>query len=251
MASHGAADTPATMRILPHREVVRVDAAYSDDEHRRWVAHAAAVRAHTDLLCAAAEKGWSLLEPLIAHGVPCADTLSDRLFELSGWRLVPVQGLVDVEVFYGLLARRLFPCSLWMRPDACLGFSSRPDMLHEIMGHALLLHDPTLRALYEAFGRAYQTADTDGRVRLARLFWYVGEVGILLDGDRRRVIGAAILSSPRELEAVRTAELRPFDITEVLDTTYDPLADAPSGVYYGLTSLAPVFEALDHLGACA
>ena len=42
-------------------------------------------------------------------GIPDLDKLSDRLQGITGWRVVPVPGLVPDDVFFDHLANRRFP----------------------------------------------------------------------------------------------------------------------------------------------
>ncbi|HLY44288.1 MAG TPA: hypothetical protein VKQ73_01810 [Stellaceae bacterium] len=50
-----------------------------------------------------------------AGGIPDFRHLSDILESATGWRIVAVPGLVSDDVFFGLLARRRFPSTCFIR----------------------------------------------------------------------------------------------------------------------------------------
>jgi phenylalanine-4-hydroxylase len=55
-------------------------------------------------------------------GIPDMQRLSDRLQKITGWRVVPVAGLVPDEVFFNHLANRRFPAGAFIRPEEELDY---------------------------------------------------------------------------------------------------------------------------------
>jgi phenylalanine-4-hydroxylase len=92
-------------------------ASYTPEEHDRWnrlFARQAKVlpgRA-CDAFLAAKQK----LE-LSREGIPDFDELSARLSALTGWRVVPVAGLIPDDAFFDHLANRRFPAGAFIRPE--------------------------------------------------------------------------------------------------------------------------------------
>jgi len=116
--------------------------AYSNDEHERW-----------DRLFAAS---WSTLPgracdafldavkqlQLSKAGIPNMSELSDRLEAVTGWRIVPVAGLVPDEVFFEHLANKRFPAGAFIRSEAEMEYLEEPDVFHDIFGHVPPLSNP-------------------------------------------------------------------------------------------------------------
>src|SRR5262249_21398069 len=50
-------------------------------------------------------------------GIPDMGQLSDRLEPMTGWRVVPVAGLVPDDIFFDHLANRRFPAGAFIRPE--------------------------------------------------------------------------------------------------------------------------------------
>jgi phenylalanine-4-hydroxylase len=63
--------------------------------------------------------------------------------------------------------------------------------------------------------------------RLARLYWFTIEFGVIREDGEIKAYGTGILSSAGELESMKDAELRPLDLTEVTRQQYDPTRYQP------------------------
>ncbi|HZX55945.1 MAG TPA: phenylalanine 4-monooxygenase, partial [Ilumatobacteraceae bacterium] len=144
--------------------------------------------------------------------VPQLADVSDRLTELSGWRLCAVPGLVSTADFFACLADRCFPSSQYVRHQSVPFYTPEPDVLHELIGHANSLASPRIAGLYE---RAGQVAGklTDPRLAelLGRVFWFTLEFGVAREDGVLRTYGAGLLSSFGEITNFRNADVRPFD----------------------------------------
>jgi phenylalanine-4-hydroxylase len=173
--------------------------AYTPEEHERW-----------DRLFA---KSWQILQgracdafleaashlALSRSGIPDMAELSDRLAAISGWRVVPVAGLVPDEVFFEHLANRRFPAGAFIRSEAEMDYLEEPDIFHDIFGHVPLLADPAYAAFMEAYGKGGRRAMARGQLaNLARLYWYTIEFGLVRAPGGLRLFGAGIMSSTAE-----------------------------------------------------
>jgi phenylalanine-4-hydroxylase len=174
-------------------------ASYTSEEHDRWnrlFARQAKVlpgRA-CDAFLAAKQK----LE-LSRAGIPDFAELSERLAALTGWRVVPVAGLIPDDAFFDHLANRRFPAGAFIRPERELDYLSEPDVFHDVFGHVPLLADPVYAQFLEAYGKGGQRALQRGQLHnLARLYWYTVEFGLIATPQGLRIFGAGILSSPGE-----------------------------------------------------
>lgn len=198
--------------------------SYTREEHNRWARLFARQqkllpgRACNEFLCAKTR-----LE-LSEDGIPDFAVLSRRLMELTGWRVVPVAGLIPDESFFEHLANRRFPAGAFIRPEEELDYLEEPDVFHDVFGHVPLLADPGYAAFLEAYGKGGHTALERGQLHnLARLYWYTVEFGLIGAKDGLRIFGAGILSSPAEtifaLEDSSPNRIA-FDLERVMRTKY-------------------------------
>jgi phenylalanine-4-hydroxylase len=116
--------------------------------------------------------------------------------QATGWQVVPVEGLVPDDVFFDHLANRRFVAGRFIRRPDQLDYLQEPDVFHDVFGHVPLLADPTFADYMEAYGRGGQRASALGALdRLARLYWYTVEFGLVRTEAGMRVYGAGIVSS--------------------------------------------------------
>ena len=198
--------------------------AYDRDEHARWDRlFAAAWQTLQGRACAAFLDAIERLH-LSKGGIPDMAELSDRLEPITGWRVVPVAGLVPDEVFFEHLANRRFPAGAFIRSEAEMHYLEEPDIFHDIFGHVPLLADPQYATFMEAYGKGGRRAMQRGQLaNLARLYWYTIEFGLVHEADGLRLFGAGIMSSTAEsifaLEDPSPNRVQ-FDLTRVMRTNY-------------------------------
>ena len=185
---------------------------YTQVENDVWsTVNSALTSLHTDYAVAEYCSAAARLD-LPTDRVPQLADVSDRLTELTGWRLCAVPGLVSTAEFFSTLADRCFPSSQYVRHASVPFYTPEPDVLHELIGHANSLASPRIAGLYE---RAGQVAGGLKDPRLAdllgRVFWFTLEFGVAMEGAALRTYGAGLLSSFGEITNFRTAEVRPFD----------------------------------------
>ncbi len=160
----------------------------------------------------------------ISAGIPDFERLSERLFGLTGWRVVAVPGLVPEDVFFEHLANRRFPAGNFIRRADQLDYLEEPDVFHDVFGHVPMLTDPVFADYMQAYGRGGLRAMQFGRLpNLARLYWYTVEFGLLRTDAGLRIYGAGIVSSRSEsvfaLEDSSPNRLG-FSLRRVLRTPY-------------------------------
>ena len=220
--------------------------AYSADEHQRWDRlFARSWGTLQGRACDAFLKASGRLE-LSRRGIPDMAELSARLETMTGWRVVPVAGLVPDDIFFDHLANRRFPAGAFIRPEEEFDYLQEPDVFHDIFGHVPMLANPVFADFMEAYGKGGQRAMRLGQLHnLARLYWYTVEFGLVQEAGGLRIYGAGILSSPHEtvfaLEDASPNRIG-FDVKRLMRTKY--IIDDFQQTYFVIDS----FEAL--LDAC-
>jgi phenylalanine-4-hydroxylase len=155
--------------------------------------------------------------------IPQLASLNPTLHAATGFRMEPVAGLVSPRIFLEKLAERVFLSTQYIRHHSRPLYTPEPDVVHELVGHAASLLHPGLAALSERFGRAALAADEGQLRQLINLYWYTLEFGACEESGEVKAYGAGLLSSAGELERFsREAELRPWDVDRIADTTFDP-----------------------------
>ncbi|CAM3339429.1 phenylalanine 4-monooxygenase [Polaromonas hydrogenivorans] len=162
--------------------------------------------------------------PIGADQIPDFRHLSDILMQRTGWQVVAVPGLVPDEVFFEHLANRRFPAGQFIRKPHQLDYLEEPDVFHDVFGHVPMLMNPAIADYIQAYGvgglRAQQLGVLD---KLARVYWYTVEFGLVKQKDGLRIYGAGIASSASEsvfaLDDASPNRIR-FDLERVMRTNY-------------------------------
>jgi phenylalanine-4-hydroxylase len=167
--------------------------------------------------------GLGVLE-LSKPGIPDFAELSERLMALTGWSVVAVPGLVPEDVFFAHLAARRFPAGNFIRRADQLDYLQEPDVFHDVFGHVPLLADPVFADYMQAYGEGGLRSLKFGAIhKLARLYWYTVEFGLIREPDGLKIYGAGIVSSAGEsrfaLDSASPNRLG-FDLKRVMRTRY-------------------------------
>ncbi|MCA3254962.1 MAG: phenylalanine 4-monooxygenase [Alphaproteobacteria bacterium] len=157
-------------------------------------------------------------------GIPDFDELSEVLTKRTGWQVVAVPGLVPEDVFFEHLANRRFPAGIFIRKPDELDYISAPDVFHDVFGHVPLLAHPVFADYMQAYGQGGLRSLEFGAIhKLARLYWYTVEFGLVQGADGLKLYGAGIVSSRSEsifaLDDPSPNRLG-FDLTRVMRTKY-------------------------------
>lgn len=129
-------------------------------------------------------------------GIPNFEELSDRLMKATGWQVVAVPGLVPDAVFFEHLANRRFVAGNFIRTPDQVDYLQEPDIFHDVFGHVPLLANPVFADYMQAYGAGGLRADGLGAIqRLARLYWYTVEFGLIRSDSGLKLYGAGIVSS--------------------------------------------------------
>ena len=177
--------------------------------------------------------------------IPRFDQLSETLRRRTGWEVVAVPGLIPEEAFFALLAARRFPVTNWIRKPEEFDYVVEPDVFHDLFGHVPLLFDPMFADYMQAYGEGgLKASRLEACERLARLYWYTVEFGLIATPAGLRAYGAGILSSAGELRySVQSREPQRlgFDLERIMRTRYR--IDSYQASYFVIDSFAQLFEA--------
>jgi phenylalanine-4-hydroxylase len=198
--------------------------AFTAAEHRTWdtlFARQAALlpgRVAPEFLA-----GLDVLR-LSKPGIPDFDELSEVLTKRTGWQVVAVPGLVPEEVFFEHLANRRFPAGNFIRSPDQLDYLQEPDVFHDVFGHVPLLAHPVFADYMQAYGQGGLRSMRFGAIhKLARLYWYTVEFGLIRSEGGLKLYGAGIVSSRGEsifaLDDPSPNRLG-FDLQRVMRTRY-------------------------------
>lgn len=157
-------------------------------------------------------------------GIPDFDELSERLHKRTGWSVVAVPGLVPEDVFFEHLANRRFVAGRFIRKPEQIEYLEEPDVFHDVFGHVPLLAHPVFADYMQAYGEGgLRSIQFNAIHKLARLYWYTVEFGLIRDGGGLKIYGAGIVSSHGEsifaLDSPSPNRLG-FDLQRVMRTKY-------------------------------
>jgi phenylalanine-4-hydroxylase len=157
-------------------------------------------------------------------GIPDFDVLNEKLAKLTGFEVVAVPGLVPDEVFFDHLAHRRFVSGRFIRTPEQMDYLEEPDIFHDVFGHVPMLADPMFADYMQAYGEGGLRAGSLHAIdKLARLYWYTVEFGLVREAGGLKLYGAGIVSSYGEslfaLDDPSPNRLG-FDLTRVMRTRY-------------------------------
>ena len=169
------------------------------------------------------------------------------LMPLTGWQSKAVPGYLPAKAFFACLARREFPTTIVIRSRESIDYLPEPDIFHDIFGHVPLHADPTFADFLQTYGKAaVSTDDPHHTERLARLFWFTVEFGLIREGGRNRLYGSGLISSPGESAHAldsKDVDRRPVDLETVCNTSFE--IDHYQPILYVLESFDQLRDAMN------
>jgi len=222
-------------------------ANYTAEEHDIW---RTLFKRQSALLpgraCTAFVDGMKAL-PIGPDQIPDFIELSEVLSRHTGWEVVAVPGLVPDEVFFDHLANRRFPAGQFIRRRHELDYLEEPDVFHDVFGHVPMLMNPVIADYIQAYGKGGLRAKELGVLdKLARVYWYTVEFGLVREPTGLRIYGSGIASSYTEsvfaLDDASPNRLG-FDLERVMRTRYR--IDDFQETYFVLDDLADLLKLAD------
>lgn len=216
---------------------------YTEEEHERW--RFLYKRQKALLPGYACDPFIEGLEELNASArIPRLEDANKVLGAKTGWKLVAVPGLIPDGVFFDHLANKRFPVSWWMRKAHEVDYLVEPDIFHDFFGHVPLLSNPVFADYMRQYGAGGPKALAhNAEKKLARLYWYIVEFGLINTSEGLRAFGAGMLSSKDET-IYSVASKKPnrigFDLARILQTKY--MVDDFQKTYFVIDSFEQLFE---------
>lgn len=198
--------------------------AYTPEDHQVW--KLLFERQHRHLPKYASE---AFLEGLRIIGFSSAriadfDDVNRRLSSITGWSVHVVPGLIDDDLFFGLLKNKRFPSSTWLRKLSELDYLQEPDMFHDAFAHLpMLTIKPYVDFLEQLADIALDHIDNPLAIEmLSRVYWYTIEFGLIRENEQLKVYGAGILSSTGETRFALSKEPKHlnFNVQSMINTPY-------------------------------
>lgn len=178
--------------------------------------------------------------------IPPLTDINARLKPLTGWQSRAVPGYLPAKSFFACLSRREFPTTVVIRPKTSLDYLPQPDIFHDVFGHVPLHADPVFADFLQTYGKAALVCNNDFHTeRLARLFWFTVEFGLIREGGELKVYGSGLISSPGEsVHSLNSPEVdrRPFELDRVCDTGFE--IDHYQPILYVLESFEQLRDAM-------
>lgn len=151
--------------------------------------------------------------------IPQLSEMNRRLKELTGFRLAPIEGLVETRGFLSWLSYRVMLCTQYIRHHSQPAYTPEPDIVHEAIGHIPMFTNPNFADYSQFVGHGARIANEQQLAELGRLYWFTIEFGLVEHEGDIKAYGAGLLSSFGELEHAFSdkVERRPFDLEQVIN----------------------------------
>ena len=199
------------------------DVDYSDEEQGIWQHVATRLeelhQKHASPFYLKAKKDLGIT----TERIPQLTEMNRRLKELTGFRLAPIEGLVETRGFLSWLSYRTMLSTQYIRHHSRPEYTPEPDIVHEAIGHIPMFTNSNFADYSQFVGHGARIA-TDKQVEeLGRLYWFTVEFGLVEHEGEIKAYGAGLLSSFGELEHAFSdnVERRQFDLEQVINTPYD------------------------------
>lgn len=155
--------------------------------------------------------------------IPQLSEMSKRLTELTGFRLAPIEGLVEARAFLSWFAWRTMLSTQYIRHSSRPEYTPEPDIVHEAIGHIPMFTNKDFADFSSFIGHGARIATDEQLEQLGRLYWFTVEFGLVEENGSTKAYGAGLLSSFGELENAFTGnvERRPFNLEQVINTPFD------------------------------
>ena len=242
-----AAATTKQTKYIAKKPDVNGFIHYTDGEHQVWNAlYSRQIKLIENRACAAFVDGIRKLE-LNAHQIPQCKAVSEKLLDLTGWTVKPVEALISFSEFFTMLAHKQFPAASFIRIPEELDYLQEPDIFHELFGHGPMLTHPAFADFTHAVGKIGMHADKADRAMLARMYWFTVEFGLIKAAQGLKIYGGGILSSKGETVYALESDVpnrQAFDLMTVLRMPYR--YDEMQKNYFVISSFDDLYHLIDN-----
>lgn len=207
--------------VPEHDEIVYPN--YPQSDHETWkTLYERQMASLPNRVCEEYINGVSKLN-FTADKIPSLKELSHTFSKITGWKVARVPGLIHEQDFFGMLRRKVFPSTDYIRGKNELDYTPAPDCFHDMFGHMPLLTDKNFASFYQMFGEAALNAKGETRKELETLHWFTVEFGLIKKPEGMRIYGAGIISSKEEVFHALSDKVKviPFDPDRIVKQEYD------------------------------
>lgn len=191
-------------------------------------------------------KGLELLG-ITGEQIPNLEKVNEKLYALTGWRGVLVEGLEGPDAFYKMLANKTFPVGNFIREPKDLSYTPEPDVFHDLYGHLPFYTIPEYGKFCQDFGVRGQKYLSSPEIteEFQRLFWFTAEFGLIKTSAGLRIFGAGIASSFGECAYAlsETPKVINFDLNKVRNQPFR--IDIMQDTLFLLESAQQLYSCLD------
>jgi len=177
---------------------------YTEEEHETWrKVYNKLESLHQQHACEdylRAKQRFNRQGAMTRDRIPQLADVSELLHASTGFQIRPVAGLLTARDFLNSLAFRIFWSTQYIRHHSNPFYTPEPDVCHELLGHVPLFAHPDFAEFSQTIGLASLGATDEQIDRLATLYWFTVEFGLLETTTGYKAYGAGVLSSFGELE---------------------------------------------------
>jgi phenylalanine-4-hydroxylase len=164
--------------------------------------------------------------------IPQLQEVSEYLQSTSGFRVIPISGMLTQRDFLSFLAFKVFTSTQFIRHGSDPLYSPEPDLVHEILGHIPMLATPEFAEFSQIIGLASLGASDEDIEKLGKCYLFSVEFGLIRREDFK-IYGAGILSSAKEM--INTVQGKPkFHFFQPEETCkfHCPLSDLQTDLFW-------------------
>lgn len=220
---------------------------YTAEEHRVWQQlYDRQIKLIQGRACREYQNGVAFLE-LSSKEIPQIPDVNEKLSELTGFSISPVQALISPKAFFELLANREFPVATFIRSQEELNYVTEPDVFHEIFGHCPMLTEPNFADFVQSYGKMVLSKDEALWPLLQRLFWFTVEFGLIRQEGGLRIYGGGILSSIGETQySLESNEPYRVDYNPLVALRTPYRIDKMQPVYFVIESFRALYDSIEN-----
>jgi phenylalanine-4-hydroxylase len=162
---------------------------------------------------------------------------------------VPVSGYIPAKSFFQCLSLRKFPTTVTIRKREQLDYLPEPDIFHDVFGHVPLHADPVFADFLQHYGQVAAAAENEeDTTRMARLFWFTVEFGLIREEGQIKVYGSGLISSQGDAANALgpKCDRRPFSLDAVFNQPFE--IDHFQDVLFVTESFDQLYKAVEEAG---
>ncbi|MDI5888443.1 hypothetical protein [Flavobacterium yafengii] len=222
---------------------------YKNEDHQTWsVLYKRQEDSHNKWVCKEYLNGFDKLK-FDKNKIEVIASVSERLFAISGWSLVPVSGLLPPKDFFQMLMQKKYPVTVSIREPWEIDFSEQPDIFHDVCGHIPLLTNERFVDFLTSFSAiSMKYIDNEKAMDLlSRVYWFTYETGLINEDGIFKFYGGAVITSAEEMSKVNNPNTPkyPFDLDHIFNTSFNSFE--LQNEYFVIDSFEKLFNCLEGL----